>query len=352
MPHSRFYSRKGPFSARQLADAVGAELYQGEFGGRMFSDVAPLSHANTEQVSFLDNSRYIQQFSESAAGACVVRARHIPQAPQGMVLLLSENPYATYARLAGLFYPEPTPEPGIHPTAVVHPTATLGKNVSIEPHAIIESGVEIGDGSVIGAHTVLRQGVAIGADCRIGAHCHIAYTMMGDRVTIHPHVSIGQDGFGFATERGQHIKVPQLGKVQIGNDVEIGAGTCIDRGAAPDTIIGDQVKIDNLVQIGHNVRIGKGCIIVSQVGISGSTQLGDYVVIGGQAGLAGHISIAGGSRIAAKSGVMRSLEEPMDIGGSPAVPMREWHKQTLALKNLTKSDFASKNGFSSGEDND
>jgi UDP-3-O-[3-hydroxymyristoyl] glucosamine N-acyltransferase len=350
MPHSRFYDRKGPFSARALADAVEAELYQPELGGRMFADVAPLGQATEEHISFLDNSRYTQQFSESQAGACVARARLIPMAPKGMVLLISENPYATYAKIARLFYPELQPEAKIHPTAVIHPTAQIGAGCAIEPYAVIEADVVVGDGSFIGSGAVLRHGVMIGKECKIGAHCHIAYTMMGDRVIIHPSASIGQDGFGFATERGHHIKVPQLGKVVIGNDVEIGAGTTIDRGAAPDTVISDGVKIDNLVQIGHNVRLGKGCIIVSQVGISGSTQLGDYVVVGGQVGIAGHINIAGGSRIAAKSGVMRSVEHPMDIGGSPAMPMREWHKQTLALKNLTKSEFTKRNEFSSDTD--
>ncbi len=343
MPHSRFYNRKGPFSARELAAAVGAELYQGELGGRMFVDVAPLSHAQDDQISFLDNSRYTQQFSESAAGACVVRARNIPQAPQGMVLLISENPYVTYAQIAALFYPTPVPEIGIHPSAVIHPSAQIGKGCTIEPHAVIEENVEVGEGSVIGAGTVLRRGVIVGKECRIAANCHIAFTMMGDRVIIHPQVAIGQDGFGFATEHGHHVKVPQLGKVMIGNDVEIGAGTCIDRGAAPDTVIGDEVKIDNLVQIGHNVRLGKGCIIVSQVGISGSTHLGDFVIVGGQTGIAGHLSIASGTRIAAKSGVMRNVEQGMDIGGSPAMPSREWHRQTLALKNLTRNEFMQNN---------
>lgn len=343
MPHSRFYDRKGPFSARELAEAVGAELYQGELGRRMFVDVAPLSHAQNDQISFLDNTRYTQQFSESGAGACIVRARNIPQAPQGMVLLIAENPYVAYAQIAAMFYPEPSAEVGIHPTAVIHPSATIGKGCAIEPYAVIEAGVEVGEGSSVGAGTVLRRGVSIGKNCRIAANCHVAYTMMGDRVIVHPNVAIGQDGFGFATERGHHVKVPQLGKVMIGNDVEIGAGTCIDRGAAPDTIIGDDVKIDNLVQIGHNVRLGKGCIIVAQVGISGSTHLGDFVVVGGQTGIAGHLTIASGTRIAAQSGVMRSVEKAMDIGGAPAMPSREWHRQTLAIKNLAKSDFMNHN---------
>lgn len=343
MPDTRFYRKEGPFSARQLADAVEAELYQAELGGRMLVDVAPLGQATGEHVSFLDNTRYTQQFRESKAGACVIRPRMIEQAPAGMVLIVSDNPYATYARIASLFYPEPKPAPEISPKAVIHKTAKIGAGCTVEPYAVIEENVEIGDGTIVGPGAVIRRGVSIGRDCRIGAHCHIAYTIIGDRAIIHPQAAIGQDGFGFATDKGRHIKVAQLGRVIIGNDVEIGAGTCIDRGAAPDTIISDGAKIDNLVQIGHNVRIGKGCIIVAQVGISGSTQLGDYVVAGGQAGFAGHLSIAAGSRIGAQSGVMRSLERAQDIGGSPAVPMREWHKQTLALKALTRSEFATKN---------
>ena len=350
MPDSRFYKKEGPFSARQLADAVEAELYQAELGGRMLSDVAPLGQATEEHVSFLDNSRYTAQFAESAAGACVVRARNIDRAPPGMVLLISDNPYATYARIAAMFYPEPKPQAGIAKTAVIDASAHIGKGASIGPYAVIEAGVEVGEGTVIGPHAVIRRGVQIGRDCGIGAHAHIAYTLIGDRVVIHPQAAIGQDGFGFATDRGKHIKVPQLGRVVIGNDVEIGAGTCIDRGAAPDTIISDGVKIDNLVQIGHNVRLGKGCIIVAQVGISGSTQLGDYVVAGGQAGFAGHLTIAAGSRIGAQSGVMRSLDHAADIGGSPAIPMREWHKQTLALKNLARSEKFNSDNTSDGDE--
>lgn len=342
MPDTRFYQNQGPFEAKVLAEMVDAELYQPELGGRPLYDVAPLGAATQEHVSFLDNTRYTQQFRESRAGACVVRPRQIEIAPAGMVLILSENPYATYARIAALFYPEPKPAPVVSKLAVIDASAKIGKDVSVGPYAIIEAGVEIGDHSIIGPGAVIRRGVIIGKHCQIGANCHIAYTQMGERVFIHPQAAIGQDGFGFATDKGKHIKVPQLGRVLIGNDVEIGAGTCIDRGAAPDTIIGDGAKIDNLVQIGHNVRIGKGCIIVAQVGISGSTQLGDYVVAGGQAGFAGHLSIAAGSRIGAQAGVMRSLEHAQDIGGSPAVPMREWHKQTLALKALTRQEYASK----------
>lgn len=343
MPDSRFYRKEGPFEARALADAVEAELYQQELGGRLIHDVAPLGQAGEEHVSFLDNMRYTQQFRESKAGACVVRPRMIDMAPAGMVLLLSENPYATYARIASIFYPDPSPSGKVSKLAVIDPSAKIGNGCTVDPHAIIEEGVEIGDGTAIGPGAVIRRGVVIGKDCRIGANCHIAYSIIGDRTIIHPQAAIGQDGFGFATDKGRHTKVPQLGRVIIGNDVEIGAGTCIDRGAAPDTIIGEGVKIDNLVQIGHNVRLGKGCIIVAQVGISGSTQFGDYVVAGGQAGFAGHLTIAPGSRIAAQSGVMRSLERTQDIGGTPAMPMRDWHKQTLALKALTRSDFAAKN---------
>ncbi len=195
----------------------------------------------------------------------------------------------------------------------------------------------IGDGVVIGANTVIGKGVQIGSGSRIGALCTISHTIMGSQCIIHRGTHIGQDGFGFAMGRGGHVKVPQLGRVMIGSHVEIGSGTCIDRGAGPDTIIGDGCKIDNLVQIAHNVQLGRGCVVVSQVGISGSTVLEDGVVAGGQVGIAGHLTIGAGAMLAARSGVTRNLEGAKAYGGTPAVPIKDWHRQVVALNRLIKS---------------
>ena len=204
----------------------------------------------------------------------------------------------------------------IHKTAIVHPTAKIGENCSVGPYTVIGKNVEIGANTVIGANVTI-QAAHIGKDC-----------------IIHTGVRIGQDGFGFAMGAGGHIKVPQLGGVVIGDDVEIGANTCIDRGSGPNTIIGDGTKIDNLVQIGHNVEIGKYCVIVAQVGIAGSTKLADYAVIGGQAGLSGHIKIGVGAKIAAGSGVIKDVEAGKTVGGLPAVNIRDWHKATLLIEKM------------------
>lgn len=318
MADSRFHQRSGPFSLGEIARCAGLSLPQGTNPDIMMCDVAALHEATTDHVSFLDNSKYAEAFAKSKAGACFVREKFAARAPAGMALLICDDPYRAYAKVAALFYPAP-------------------QIACISPKAQVSASAIIGEGTFIDAGAVIGDGVEIGAQCRIGANCVITHSLIGDRVTIHPNCSIGQDGFGYAMSAAGHLKVPQLGRVLIGNDVEIGAGTCIDRGAGPDTIIGDGTKIDNLVQIGHNVKIGRGVIIVSQVGISGSTEIGDFVVIGGQVGVAGHLKIGAGAQIAAQSGVAQSLEGAKAYGGSPCVPIRDWHRQTHTLNELVKN---------------
>ena len=198
---------------------------------------------------------------------------------------------------------------------------------------MIGEKAEIGPGCVIGSNSVIGADCVLGAETRIGDNVSIVYSLIGERVLIHPGVRIGQDGFGFAMGE-EHLKVPQLGLVVIGDDVEIGANTTIDRGAGPDTVIGTGSKIDNLVQIAHNVHLGRGCVIVAQAGISGSTRLDDFVVIGGQGGIAGHLHLGKGAQVAGNSGVMRDVGPGETVGGSPAVPVRDWHRQTVALSRL------------------
>jgi UDP-3-O-[3-hydroxymyristoyl] glucosamine N-acyltransferase len=213
----------------------------------------------------------------------------------------------------------------------------LGKDVAVDAGAVVGENCIIGDRTRIGANAVIGDGVSIGDDCWIGSNCTLTHCQIGHRAIIHPGVCAGQDGFGFAPGMAMHTKVPQLGRVIIGNDVEIGANTTIDRGAGPDTVIGDGTKIDNLVQIGHNVTIGKGCLIVAQVGISGSTKVGNNVMIGGQAGLVGHLTIGDGARIAAQSGVSRDVPAGVTVAGSPAADAREYWK-TLAFLNRLRKD--------------
>jgi UDP-3-O-[3-hydroxymyristoyl] glucosamine N-acyltransferase len=336
MVDSRFFMNHGPLSAKNIADITGAALHEGRDEGRSFTDVAPLDRATENHVSFFDNTKYLDQFMASNAGLCFLRKKFADKAPAGMVVLITEDPYRCYALAAQKFYPHAKPNATIAPSAAIDPTATIGKGVAIAHGAVIGANVHIGDGSSIGANTVIGDSVHIGNDSHIGAISSVTHTLIGNRVLIHRGVHIGQDGFGFALGRDGHVKVPQLGRVVIEDDVEIGSGTTIDRGTGPDTLIGEGTKIDNLVQIGHNVIIGKRAIIIAQCGISGSTRIGDGVVIGGQTGIAGHIKIGAGAKIAAKSGVMNDIPAGASYGGSPAMPVLDWHRQTIALSRLIK----------------
>lgn len=325
-------------SLGELAAIGGAMLRDAAKASVTIRDVKPLGQAGDGDLSFLDNPRYIDAFRVSAASACILRAKHAEAAPASMALLISEDPYRAYAKIAQAFYPEVQETADISKGACVANDAVIGKGCRIGHGASIESGATIGEGTSIGANATIGKGVVIGAHCRIGPQVAISHALIGDRAILHPGVRIGQDGFGFAMGKEGHLKVPQLGRVVIGNDVEIGANSCIDRGAGPDTKIGDGAKIDNLVQIAHNVEIGRHTIIVSQVGISGSTKIGDYAVLGGQAGITGHLTIGRGAQVAAQSGVMRNVADGEIQGGTPAMPVRDWHKATATLLKLIKKE--------------
>jgi UDP-3-O-[3-hydroxymyristoyl] glucosamine N-acyltransferase len=336
MADPRFFTRQGPFTLAVLAEYTGCRLADGMDPERHVSDVAPLDRADAEHVSFLDNPKYVDTFRASRAGACFVRERYAELAPAGMALLFSEDPYRCYALTAQRFYPVHAPGEGIASSAVIDSTAKIGKGCRIEHGAVIGAHVEIGERCSIGANAVLHEGVRVGNDSHVGALSSISHCYIGNRVIIHRGVHIGQDGFGFAMSREGHVKVPQLGRVMIDDDVEIGAGTCIDRGTGPDTHIGAGSKIDNLVQIGHNVQVGRNAVIVAQTGIAGSTRIGDGAVLGGQVGVSGHVKIGPGVKLAAKSGVMGDIPAGASYGGSPAVPVKDWHRQTIALARMAR----------------
>lgn len=336
MPDNRFFQNAGGLSLSQIASLTGATLATGADGNRMVVDIAPLEQATVQQLSFLDNIKYLDVFSKSAAGACFVRQKYAARAPAGMMLLITEEPYTAFAIAALRFYPDVVKSSRISPAAHISDTASIGNNVHIDSGVVIGERVSIGDHCRIGANAVIGDGVVIGSDCAIGACCTLSHAILGNRVVLHRGVHIGQDGFGFAPSAKGILKVPQLGRVLIGNDVEIGSGTCIDRGAGPDTTIGDHTKIDNLVQIGHNVQIGKYVLIAAQCGISGSTQVGDGVMLGGQSGLAGHIKIGNRAKIAAQSGVMADVPDGETYGGSPAMSIRDWHRQSVMLAQMTR----------------
>ena len=336
MADPRFFTNRGPIPLGKLADICGAVLSGGADPGRLVRDVAPLDAAGPDDLSFLDNSRYLPAFRATRAGACLVAAKFTRQAPAGIALLVSGRPYRSYALAAQAFYPPQPPQPGVHPRALVDATARLGPGCEIGPGAVIEAGAEIGARCRIGANSVVGANVIVGHDCLIGVHVSLSHCRIGDRVTLHPGVRIGQDGFGFAPDPSGHLKLPQLGRVLIGDDCDIGANTTIDRGAGPDTVIGNGTWIDNLVQIGHNVQIGRGCIIVAQAGIAGSARLGDFVAVGGQAGVGGHLTIGAGAQISAQAGVIMDLRPGDKVGGSPAVPIREFLRQAGIIRRLGK----------------
>jgi len=336
MADPRFFERAGPLTLETLATLTGARLLQAEDGSRQYRDVAPLETAGPDDVSFLENRKYIEAFSQSSAGAAFVDERAVERAPVGMALLVTGEPYKAYALAAQAFYPIRGVVARRAPTAIIDPDAIVPEDCDIAHHVVIEQGVRLGRRCGVGANTVIAAGVEIGDDCRIGVNVTLSHCLIGSRVVMHPGVRIGQDGFGFAPDQDGPVKVPQLGRVLIGDDVDIGANTTIDRGSGHDTVIGAGSMIDNLVQIGHNVVLGRCCILAGQVGISGSTRLDDFVMIGGQGGLAGHLHIGRGARIAAKSGLMRNVPAGETVCGSPAVPLAEFMRQVAVLQRLAK----------------
>lgn len=337
MADSRFFTVAGPFTLAQLAEICGALLSQPQQSGQMVHDVAALEVAGADHISFLDNRKYINAFVGTKAGAVIVHPDLAERGPTGTPLLLSKDPYRAYAMVAQAFYPQPSPSAWVSPAAHVDPSARIGAGCWIGPGAVIGARAEIGDNCRIEANAVIGDGVVIGPGGTIGANATVQCAIIGAKVNIYPGARIGQDGFGFAMGIQGHLKVPQLGRVIIGNGVEIGANTTIDRGAGPDTVIGDGCWIDNLVQIGHNVQLGRGCVIVAQVGISGSCQFGDFVAAGGQAGFAGHLKIGSGAKVAAQGGVIRDIAPGETVGGTPAVPRIEWLRQSAFLSKLARN---------------
>jgi UDP-3-O-[3-hydroxymyristoyl] glucosamine N-acyltransferase len=325
------------FTLAELAARVGGEAVGG--GDLRLEGVAALETAGPAHVSFFSNRKYRQAFEASRAGAVVVEPEeHV--AP-GRAVLRVRNAYLAFARITTLFHPPPAALPEVAPSAVVHPSACVHPSAQVMPLASVGAGAEIG------ARTILSPGVQIGEGARVGEDCLLhpnavirEHCVLGDRVIVQPGVVVGSDGFGFAFDpegegKGpRHYKFPQVGIVVVEDDVEIGAGTCVDRAALGVTRIGRGTKIDNLVQIAHNVEIGPLSLLVSQSGIAGSSKLGMGVVVAGQVGIIGHLTIGDGVRIGAQSGVMTDLEPGATVSGSPARPHGDWLKTVAALDRL------------------
>ncbi len=318
-------------TVRDLAGLVGGEL-RGD-GTRTITGVASIEEAREDQITWVAQLRLSGAILKSKAGA-VVAPRDIGQVP--MPAILCDDPEVAMAVVLECFAPPLwRPAVGMHPTAVVARTARLGSDVAIGPYAVVGENAQIGDRTILHAHVVVGDGVAIGSDCLIWPQVVIRERcILGSRVIVHPQVSIGADGYGYRFVEGQHRKIPQIGIVRIEDDVEIGAGTCIDRAKVGATIIGRGTKIDNLVQIAHNVRVGPGCLVVAQVGLGGSATLGSYVVLGGQVGVRDHASIGDATRVAGGSGVWRDVPAHVEVGGYPTRDGRLWIRQQMLLDRL------------------
>jgi UDP-3-O-[3-hydroxymyristoyl] glucosamine N-acyltransferase len=336
MADPRFFQRAGPHSLEALAALSGVRLADAADGNRLIEDVAPLETAGPTDVAFLDNRKYTDAFVKSRAGAAFVTEAMVARAPAGMALLVSREPYKAFARAVQAFYPPAPVVPGRAPSAVIDPTATVPEDCAIGANVVIEAAARLGARCQIGANSVIGAGVELGDDCRVASNVTLSHCLIGARVVLHPGARIGQAGFGFAPDASGPVKIPQLGRVVIGDDVDIGANTTIDRGSGHDTVIGPGSMIDNLVQIGHNVVLGRGCILAGQVGISGSTKLGDFVMAGGQAGLSGHLNIGTAARIGAQAGLMKDVAAGETVIGTPAVPIVAFWRQVAMIQRLAR----------------
>jgi UDP-3-O-[3-hydroxymyristoyl] glucosamine N-acyltransferase len=319
-----------PFTAAEIAARLQGEVV-GD-GSVVLKGFAQADHAQPGDLTFAENADYFARAEQSAASAIIVDGQF---ASSVKVLIRVKQARIAFAKVLALFFPEPVYPAGVHPTAVVAGSAQIDPTAHVGPCCVVGEKVRIGPRSV------LQGGNHLGADCRLGEEVHLfpnvtlyARTEIGNRVRIHSGAVIGSDGYGYVLDAGIHRKVPQIGNVIIGDDVEIGANVTIDRGALGSTIIGKGTKIDNLVQIAHNVVVGEHCLLVSQVGVAGSTKLGNYVVVAGQVGITGHLKIGNQVTIAAQAGVMNDIPDGETWLGTPARPDRQAKRQLIAMQHL------------------
>jgi UDP-3-O-[3-hydroxymyristoyl] glucosamine N-acyltransferase len=334
----RFFRRSAPIALGEIAAHVGGELVAPATAGFLVRDVAALDCAKTGELSLFCDGKRTSDFANNHASVVVTNRALSGRAHNGSWLLLVSDPRLAFAKIGHLFYPPVAFAEGVHASAQVSPTASIGEGTLIGSGAVVGCGADIGARCRIDSNAVICDGVAIGDDCVIGANSSISHAVIGARVRISSNVSIGGEGFGFVPSPTGLLRIAQLGRVIIEDDVQIGSNSAVDRGAMGDTIIGAGTAIDNLVQIAHNVRIGRHCVLAGQVGIAGSTTLGDRVMVGGQTAINDHVTIGSDARIAGKSGVMRDVAPGEAVGGYPAMPIRQWHRQTLALAQLAKRE--------------
>lgn len=303
---------------------------------RLFSGVAPLASATAQDVSFCESGSYAKALAGSQAGLVLVTAELVRHVPTTALCVICASASLAFSQVAALFHPLRKPDGTIHPSAVIHPDVVIGEGTQVGPMAVIEAGARVGRDCTIGPFALVGREVVLGDGCILHNHCSVHHAVLGKGVVLHAGARIGQEGFGFAMDaQGRFVTAPQLGSVVLGDGVEVGANSCVDRGSLGDTVLGPGTRLDNLVQVGHNVRTGRGCILVAQVGISGSTSLGDYVSMGGQAGVSGHLNIGSKARIAAQAGIIRDVPPGTEMMGSPATPKLDAMRATLVMQRLS-----------------
>ena len=328
MPDARFYETLAPASVSDLAALAGATLADGADAALRIEGVAPLAEATSALVSFLSDRKHLDALRATRAGACFVSPALAETVPPGCVALLTAEPQAAYAKAAQRLHRARRPE---RDAPLVHPTVELEADVGLGPGVVLGAGARVGSGTEIGAYSVIGPGVCIGRGCQVGSNAAIGFALIGDRVRILSGAVIGEAGFGIAGSSAGAMDIPQLGRVIVQDGVTIGACTCIDRGAYGDTVIGENTKIDNLVQVAHNCVVGRNCVLAGHVGLSGSVTVGDGAMFGGRAGIADHIDIGAGARVAAAAGVMRDIPAGETWCGAPARPIRTFMKEVAWL---------------------
>jgi UDP-3-O-[3-hydroxymyristoyl] glucosamine N-acyltransferase len=337
MADPRFFDNAGPFSVARIAELTGGK--PARVSDQAITDVAALDSAGPGHLSYCEGTKFRAALERTKASAVLVTPALQSSVPATALAIVCDQAALAFAKVATALYPDagliwPKAKPPVHTIA---PSARVGAGTVMAPGVFLGEDVEIGDDCVIGPGVVIGRGVKIGRKAQIGPHVSISHALVGDRCTIHAGSRIGQDGFSYVSGAAGHFKIPQLGRVILQDDVEIGANVAIDRGALADTVVGEGTKVDNLVQIGHNNRIGRRCIVVAQVGISGSCEVGDFAVLGGQVGVADHLKIGSGTFVAAKAGVTRSLEAGKIYAGYPAHPIEQWRREVGTLARLTKA---------------
>jgi UDP-3-O-[3-hydroxymyristoyl] glucosamine N-acyltransferase len=331
MTDDRFFSRQGPFTLGDIAAHAGARLSAGAPSGLLLRGIAALDAAGSDELSFFCDPRKAEALAASKAGAVITSEKLSGYPHNGSQLLLADDPRLAFAQIGLMFHPRDAADGNIDPGARIDASAVVGEGCCIEAGAVIGPDVQLGAGCHVGANAVIGRSVVVGEGSCVGANAAISHAVIGERVRVGCGSVIGGEGFGVVASRKGLLCSPQLGLVIIGDNVRIGGNCTIDRGAMEDTVIGAGTVLDNLVHIAHNVRVGRNCIFAGQVGVAGSTEIGDNVMIGGQAAISDHLSIGSNVRIAGKSGVIRDIPDGGAFGGYPAVPVRQWHRQTASL---------------------